>query len=180
MVATLRGLIGLPCWYVSAGGCTLPSFQLALGARVPRDRPLANRAQAEEFRTHQPEAGLLVWCSWRLDEPGQETTSSDSQPEPLLAGLGRLVGRSVERVALTGPARDLTLGFTGGATLRVFCDRVASDGSGGGQENWSLHRADGVLFAGPGHAWGVERDGVVVAGSSGAPGPLTPGSKPPG
>jgi hypothetical protein len=66
-MAMVDSLRELPCWYVSCGGAVGPSFQLALGNRVLRNRPLKNSAHPDEFRRFEGEANLLVWCSWRLD-----------------------------------------------------------------------------------------------------------------
>src|SRR5262249_56732312 len=109
LVASLRGL---RCWYVSAGGCSLPSFQLALGEKVLRPAPLRNPAHTEEYRTHEGEANLLVWCSWRLDDPDRPVTSSDDSADAITRGLEALIGCEVESVDLTPPAWDLVVQFS--------------------------------------------------------------------
>src|SRR5437763_16523148 len=102
------GLVqGLRCWYVSCGGAAGPTFELALGGKVPRRIPHKNPAHAEEFRRFEGEANLLVWCSWRLDGPDCPLTSSDDSPRAVIDGLERLVGVHVESVVVTPPAWDL-------------------------------------------------------------------------
>ena len=81
LLTALRDLRGLPCWHVSVGGSTLPTFQLALGAKIPRAIPLQNPMQPAEYRDNDGEANLLVWCSWRLDAPDRPLTSSDDSEE---------------------------------------------------------------------------------------------------
>lgn len=152
--ALVNKLLGLPCWYVSCGGCTLPTFQLALGKKVPRPRPIKNPKHSEEYRHFDGEANLLVWCAWRLDGPDSPLTSWDDTDANVEAMLGKLVGATVESVAVAPPAWDLTLHFTGGLTLRVFCDHVPGNPSFNG--NWELWSASAGLCVGPGTRVTVE------------------------
>jgi hypothetical protein len=146
--ALVHSIEGLRCWYVSCGGCTLPTFKLALGAKVPRQRPLKNPAQSEEFRQFEGEASLLVWCSWRLDSADAPLTSSDDEPAGIETHLQRLVGICVESVRLAAPAWDLTVSFANGLVLHVFCDHVPGAPSFDG--NWELWRKEVALIVGPG------------------------------
>lgn len=158
--AMAASIQGLPCWYVSCGGCTLPSFELALGKKLPRARPLKNLAQAEEFRHSTGEACLFVWCSWRLDAPDAPLTSSDDQAESIVQQLNQLVGASVESASIGLPAWDLTIQFSNGLVLRVFCDHVP--GAPSFEGNWDLVRADGALHVGPGSRWAIEQRHEIV------------------
>src|SRR2546430_12818252 len=72
----IQALLGKPCWYVSCGGSVGATFQLAFGAKIPRDHVVNNRAHSDEYRHFEGEANLLVWCTWRLDGP--ETPRSNS------------------------------------------------------------------------------------------------------
>lgn len=150
----VRSLQGLRCWYVSGGGCTLPTFQIALGEKIARDVPLRNPAHPEEYRTHEGEANLLVWCSWRLDGPNRPVTSSDDLAEAITSGLKNLIGGQVESVDLSPPAWDLSVRFSNGFQLRVFCDHVPGDPSFDG--NWELWLRETVIAAGPGDRLVVE------------------------
>jgi hypothetical protein len=148
-VSTLvQSIRGLPCWSVSCGGCTLPTFQLALGDKVRRPGPLKNPAQSEEYRQFEGEANLLVWCTWRLDAAEGPLTSSDDDEAGITTHLGRLSGATVEAVAVTSPALDLTISFSGSLTLRVFCDHVPGAPSFDG--NWDLWLKGVGVFVGPG------------------------------
>ena len=75
----LDALVGKPCWHVSAGGRTAPSFVLVLGGRVPRDLPLKNPAQPEAFRNSRGEVELLVWSAWRLQRGPRVLATSDQK-----------------------------------------------------------------------------------------------------
>ncbi|MCI0463037.1 MAG: hypothetical protein L0Z62_39320 [Gemmataceae bacterium] len=151
LVASVRSL---RCWYVSCGGAAGPTFQLALGDKLPRRTPLKNLAHPEEYRRFEGEMNLLVWCSWRLDAPDRPLTSSDDSPEGVARELGNLVGASVEAVSLTAPAWDLVLSFSGGRLLRIFCDHVPGDPSFDG--NWELWGRDHAALVGPGAHYTVQ------------------------
>jgi hypothetical protein len=154
LCAFVREIVGMECWYVSCGGCTLPTFQLALGARVPRSRPVSNPAHTEEYRRFEGEGNLLVWCSWRLDRPDQPLTSSDDTAEAIPRELGRLIGARVEAVTVAPPGWDLAVSFSGGLCLRVFADHIPGDPSADG--NWELWRPHAFAWAGPGAAYAIE------------------------
>lgn len=145
----LDALLGLRCWYVSCGGAAGPTFTLVLGKKVARPVPLTNLAHAENYRQNEGEANLLVWCSWRLDEPDQPVTSSDDTTQAIAQGLGRIVGATLTSLEASPPAWDLKLAFSNGLRLSVFCDHVPGDPSFDG--NWELWQQDKAFFVGPGN-----------------------------
>jgi hypothetical protein len=153
----LESLRGLRCWYVSCGGAAGPTFQLALGEKVPRTTPLKNPTHPEEYRRYEGKANLLVWCTWRLDSPDRPLTSSDDSEKSLVGELGKLVGAAVESATVQAPAWDLDVGFSGGLRLRVFCDHVPGDPSFDG--NWELWGREAVALVGPGASCTVEDRG---------------------
>lgn len=142
--AVLQGLVGLPCWYVS-GGATGSTFSVALGAKVPRSIPL--RGVGDEFSTHQGEASVYIWCSWRLDGPSESLASSDQDPSLFLPSLRRLIGRTVTAGFVTTKAHDLTLEF-GDMVLRVLGDHIPPDPSFDG--NWEFTINGNSVNIGPG------------------------------
>ena len=149
-------LIGMPCWYVNAGGNYVGStFSLALGGQVPRERPLANPRHPEEYRKYEGEANLIVWCAWRLDGPDAPETSSDDTESAIQSGLERLVGSRIVDVIVERPAWDLRILFSPFHRLQVFCDHVPGAPSFDG--NWELHLKDQAFFFGPGSKMEVER-----------------------
>jgi len=158
--ALVRSITGLSCWYVSCGGVTAPTFRLALGNKVPRERPLNNPAHSEEFRRFEGEANLLVWCSWRLDGADGPLTSSDDVPANIENQLNKLIGACVESVAVAAPAWDLTVRFANGLQLRMFCDHVPGEPSFDG--NWEMWRADVAVAVGPGARYVIEARGEPV------------------
>ncbi len=154
-------LRGLECWYVSVGGCTLPSFQLALGEKLLRPRPLRSKAHPDVFRQFEAEVGLLVWCTWRLDDPSGPITSSDDTEEHIGEGLGRLVGVKVRTASARAPAWDMRVGFSNRMTLRIFCDKVPGDPSF--STNWELwNREQRLEVAAGGHVEFTARHVPVV------------------
>jgi hypothetical protein len=148
LLSALRGLRGLPCWHVSVGGATLPTFQLALGAKIARAVPLKNPNQPIEYRENDGEANLLVWCSWRLDDAEGPLTSYFDDEEAIVPGLNRLIGSTIRNAAASGPAMDLVITFSNGLKLRVFCDHVSKSSASG--DNWELSLIKGRFIVGPG------------------------------
>ncbi|MCW8137502.1 MAG: hypothetical protein KIT58_01190 [Planctomycetota bacterium] len=151
----LRALAGKPCWHVSAGPGVGSTFQLALGAKVPRARPLANPAQPAAYRKFEGECALMVWCAWRLDGARGPVVSSDAKDVVVDRLLTRaLRGRTVERARITVPlAWDLEVAFDRGLVLRVFCDHLPGDPSFDG--NYEVVLPDRELAVGPGKKWEV-------------------------
>lgn len=145
----LDAMVGKPCWHVSAGGPTAPSFVLVLGGRVPRDVPLRNPAQPDDFRHTRGEVELLVWSPWRLQRGSSPLATSD-QGEPGLAALRALVGAVVESVACAAPAWDLAIRFSDRTELVTFSDHL--DPGASIEASWELWARGRYLRAGPGGA----------------------------
>jgi len=142
------------CWYASCGGAALTTFQLAIGDKIPRSVMLRNTAHSEDFRTHEGEANLLVWCTWRLDGIDAPVTSSDDGVDRVVEELNSLVGRDVVNVVVDLPGWDLHLDFTGGMRLHVFCDHVPGDPSFNG--NWLLSLKNKRICIGVGSKCKIE------------------------
>jgi hypothetical protein len=139
----VEAMCGQRCWYVSVGGCTLPTFQLAFGEKVRRQRPLKNTAHSQEYREFEAEISLLVWCSWRLDSPSGPVTSSDDNEEHICEGLSRLRGAKVSTASARGPGWDLRVRFSNRLVLRIFCDHVPGDPTF--STNWELWQREQLL-----------------------------------
>lgn len=140
-------MLGLPCWYVAAGGCTGSTFQLYLGKKIPRIKPVANDMLPDDPRVNFGEYGLMVHCPWRLDAiAGPITGWLDpcDNDGPMVSGLNSMVGQNVRQIKILEPAWDIELAFTGDLTLKVFCDATeASDKS----SNWYLFGPHGLWLA---------------------------------
>jgi len=162
----VRSLQTLRCWYVSCGGASASTFQLALGEKVRRLRPLKNTSHPDEYRQFEGAANLLVWCSWRLDGTDSPLTSSDDVPTAMESGLKNLVGATIDSISLAAPAWDLALRFSNGLQLLVFCDHVPGEPSFDG--NWELWLKDVAASVGPGSQWTLETrtDGSAQADPS--------------
>jgi hypothetical protein len=148
--ATLRKALGRRCWHVSVGGVTLPTFSIALGRKVPRERPLRNRKQPKVFREFQGEVSLLVWCVWRLDRRDRVVVSSDGRDSQIVKGLDCLLAKSLLRIKVVPPAWDLTLTFSDGYTLRVFCNHAGDKPTVHG--NWQARVVNRRVSVGPGES----------------------------
>ena len=149
----LRRLKQLRCWHVSAGEPTLPTFCLALGRKVPRQRQLRNANQPLVYRRFEGEAQLLVSCAWRLQRRGIVVAGSRDEDSRIINALELLRGARVLRTRLRGVAWDLEIGFSGGITLAMFGDLAR--GPVEYTNNWQLEVGRRVLVAGPGENWSI-------------------------
>jgi hypothetical protein len=143
----LRGLRGMKCWRVTAGGSAGSIFSLDFGKKVLAPRPVrSSRLKVERF---WGEADLMVWCCWRLDA-ARPLVSSDQEANVVKRKLHVLVSRSITSASVTAPAYDLTISFTGGLVLRVFCDQVA-ESRREFKGNWDMALRGRDIEVGPGH-----------------------------
>lgn len=144
----IGALKGERCWYVSCGGSAGASFSLAFGGKLKRESPLKNKAHPPAFRNNDPEFEVLVWSSWRLSKGSRVLATSDAWDErpDSAARLRSLKGLRVAKVGVGGEFGDLTLSFSDGRRLDVFCDRFRTPSSI--ENNWELfggpNRIDGV------------------------------------
>jgi hypothetical protein len=148
VLATLKLALYKVCWHVSVGGCTLPTFSLAIGEKKRREKELQNSAQPYDFRKYELEVSFFVWCTWRLDYGDSVVTSSNCDPEEITSGLKRLIGKSIQRIELFAPAWDLDLYFDDGSSLSVFCNNAGKKPSFDG--NWQAKLQRTRVYAGPG------------------------------
>jgi hypothetical protein len=136
-------LLGKCCWDVGSGGAASSTFELALGAKVPAVQLPLGPKHSLTPRQFEGEANLLVWCSWRLDEPARPLSSSDDLVEHVQQALSRLVGTHITTVQIDLPGWDLHLDFANGLRLHVFCDHLPGDPSFDG--NWELWLTDQII-----------------------------------
>ncbi|TPW21787.1 MAG: hypothetical protein FD126_337 [Elusimicrobia bacterium] len=148
LMRAIKALKGERCWYVSCGGRVGASFQLAFGGKVKREFPINNKAHSPAFRNNDPEFGLLVWSSWRLSKGSWILATSDEWDERAdsAARLRSLKGLRVSQAVAQGAFSDLSLAFSDGKRLDVFCDRFRTRSSI--ENNWEL-------FSGPNRIGGV-------------------------
>jgi hypothetical protein len=156
----LRPALKQVVWHVSVGGCTLPSFELAIGGKVRRKSPLKNTAQPILFRQYKPQISFLVWCAWRLDNDESVLTSHDCEEDEIVNGLKRINGQSIELIRVISPAWDLALRFQNNLTLNVFCCYAGK--SPGFSVNWQARLNDVRVGAGPGSQFRLEKEKGTV------------------
>ena len=139
----LNSIIRKPCWYVAAGGCTGSVFKLYLGDKIPREKPVENDRLGEQARLYEPEYDIMVYCAWRLDGPDGPITSWLEPNEidgSMVNGLNKLTGESVERIQIFLPVGDMEVEFSGGKTMKIFCDATAATDR---TSNWFVHGPNG-------------------------------------
>lgn len=141
-------LAGLECWAVHCGGAAGSSFQLALGERIPLPAPAKKTKHSDSLPQVEGEAGVLVWCAWRLDSTDGPVTSWDDTDESVDRGLNKLIGSRIVSVEVLPPVWDMNMRFSNSLTLRVFCDHVPGSPSFDG--NWDLRTESGSIAVGPG------------------------------
>ncbi len=144
----LKPFLHKACWHVSVGGCTLPTFSLALGEKFKRARPLKNPAQPSVFRKYEPEISMFVWCAWRLDCGNSIIASDDASAGEITHGLKQIIGKSATSIRPTSPAWDLVIDFEKNLRLTVFCNHTGKKPSFKG--NWQAKVGQAKVFAGPG------------------------------
>jgi hypothetical protein len=159
VLAALKSVRHKACWHVSVGGCTLPTFSLAIGGKNKRDRALRNPAQPVAFRKYEPEISFFVWCAWRLECGDLVVASDDGDADEITRSLKRIVGKSVAKIEVTPPAWDLVMSFDKGLRLVVFCNHAGKKPSFSG--NWQAKVQHTRIIAGPGIKLEVARLGTV-------------------
>jgi hypothetical protein len=151
----------LPCWNVNCGGAVGTSFSLDFGKRIPRRVPRYSDKRIIEVEEDYGEVHLLVWCAWRLDAESGPLTSSDDSDHGIKLGLSKLIGTTVETINAIPPAWDMTIWFSNGLSLKVFCDHVPGDPSIHG--NWDFFLTDKSIHVGPGATYNVtEADNAAI------------------
>ena len=145
----LQALRGLPILGSVAGPGTGTLVSLAIGAPVPRDRPIDNPHITDVLRTHDGEYSLFIKCAWRIEGETEVLCSSECDNTaggPMLTGLARLTGSVILEVQpLAGPAHDLALRFADGLVLRVFCEQFGAEAD----DNYCLFMPTTTFTVGP-------------------------------
>ena len=141
-----QAFVGKSCWYISHGGVTSPSFEMAIGEKRPRGATVANRAHPDGFRNFEGETNFLVWCTWRLATSERPIVSSDADIHAIDEGMKVIVGNPIRAVIVWYPCWDLSVIFHDGLRLDVFCDQVDDTSSIDG--NWELWLPDNSILLG--------------------------------
>ncbi len=142
------GALGKSCWHVTVGAPTSPEFSLALGDRVKRQKPLQNPRQSEVFRQNEGEVSIFIRCVWRLEQGSFVIVSSNDTVLKVKRGLRRIVDHKFIGFKVEKPAWDLSLEFTGGLRLRIFCEHTEQKSNS--RRNWQARVGTSQVFAGPG------------------------------
>ncbi len=146
--ALFGGALGKKCWHVAVGGPTLPNFSLALGEKLKRGKPLQNPQQPKVFRHNEGEVSIFVRSVWRLEQGSVVMASSDDKGTEIKTGLNHIVGRKLVGLRVEKPAWDLSLEFSRGLRLKIFCERTAQRTNS--RRNWQARIGATRICAGPG------------------------------
>ncbi|HEY1790942.1 MAG TPA: hypothetical protein VGJ73_22530 [Verrucomicrobiae bacterium] len=144
----LKSALHKACWHVSVGGCTLPTFSLAIGEKTKRNRTLRNPAQPIVFRKYEPEISFYVWCAWRLEYRDEVIASNDGGDGEIERGLKRIIGKSILKMEIMPPAWDFVMHFDGSLRLVVFCNYAGKKPTF--SCNWQAKVQHTRIIAGPG------------------------------
>lgn len=140
-------MAGLPCWNVQAGAVGSMA-SLHIGAKVPLDKPLPypNRSLTPDEHKFRGEYVLYIEdCPWRLESTDAVIalwTQSNAPDGPMVTGLNRLIGTTIDSAQVTLPGMDLAVRFDNGLTLRVFPDQSDPDEG----DNYSLSIKDDKTY----------------------------------
>ncbi|WP_459204474.1 hypothetical protein ACQVRV_18945 (plasmid) [Ralstonia pseudosolanacearum] len=117
-------IIGKKCWSIIAGAGTGSMMSLGFGEKIRRERSVRNTKLSPEQQDFMGEFVLFVKDSpWRIVNESNETicSSDDSNEDggPMLAGLNRLIGRSVVSVNIANDTGGLDLLFSDGLCVQL-------------------------------------------------------------
>lgn len=157
----LRSLEGLPCWSIKAGPGTGSRLMVHFGDKVPRPRPLRNQRLSSEERHFRGEISLFVESCWRLDSYTEVVAGcwDDNRPgKTMLTGLDRLIGSSVAKASAQPPGYDLTIEFSEGLVLHIFCTATNSSEA---EDNYSIADTSSILSVGTRSVLSEERLSVT-------------------
>lgn len=146
LIDAVQNLVGTPCWSIIAGVGTWPTLLIHFGGKVPLKRSFKHYYMTEEERFFGGEYRLFIHCSWRIESNSEVVTSSqDSLENNALEKLSLLRDMKVVDIFLAKPSYDLTVFFSNGYILKVFCDltNVIED-----YDNWSIFISDFVYTVG--------------------------------
>jgi len=137
------------CWYVCCGGSAGARFSISLGGKVKRTFEVQNLLHPIEFRQFEGEFDLYVETTWRLDSQTGPMCSSNFEADGFGNSIDtleqQLTGATVVDIRISYPVGDLTIEFTSGLILRVFCTDIRFSCPYAG--NWSITNYSRVLSA---------------------------------
>lgn len=139
----------LPCWSVLAGAGTGSVVHLEFGAKIPRRERLPERPQiTPEQARYEGECDLFIQCAWRLELRSSVicgSTDDDRNDGAMVTGLLGLEGKTVLAVSVENPVPDLSISFSEGFRLKVFCDQTNLDTN---DDNYSVRVGDTIYAVG--------------------------------
>lgn len=139
-------LVGRKCWSVVAGVGSILS--LGFGKKILRAKPLANTQLKDDVRKYDAEFKMMIYCSWRLSDPGGVLCGwrdSNDNNQVVLDCLSSLEGMNVMAVKLDSLTLDLSILFEKNISLSIFCDQTSDFDS---DENYTVSRGEFSCTAG--------------------------------
>ena len=122
-------LVGKPLWAIVAGEGTGSILNLYLGEKLKRTNPLRNPHLSEDVRKNDSEFGIMIYCSWRVENCSEVICGSGESDEDvgfMLEGLEILQNKTVQSVHLD-KILDLCICFEDNLKLKLFRDVGSKD-----------------------------------------------------
>jgi len=69
------------CWAVIAGKGTGSIFNIKIGEKIPRAKPINNPHLSDDARNYDSKYGIMVYSSWELTKNGDFVCDSDDSNE---------------------------------------------------------------------------------------------------
>ena len=116
---------GQTCWNVCS--CRMGhSLLLFFGGAV---ECLWHTAKGRPIKWFGGQYELLVYCSWRLDDEKHTPicSSASSEYHEIKTTMISLEGDTIESIGIIPPVWEMTVYFSSGKQLRIFCDNMPSD-----------------------------------------------------
>lgn len=114
-------------------GLTIQSFKLLEGGTLILYLSHASAVLPNDTSSTR----LWIESAWRICTSIRVVAGSLDGPDLLMAQLGRLVGRTICSVQLTGVPGDIVVMLDSGLTIESFTRDI-------GDEQWQVRRSDGM------------------------------------
>ena len=150
LVKNLKKIVGLECWSIIGGKGTGTMISMKFGRKIPFTPPLRNVHLTEEERNFDGEYSFLTYfCWWRLDSKDEVMFGADDycddfdQYVPLLRES--LIDTKITAIDVLYPGYDLSITFSNGNILRLFCWDIQPDEDGDPETHYVFFCPEGVF-----------------------------------
>lgn len=145
----LKHLQGLECWSIVGGKGTGSMISLKFGKKLPRK---ANSIEIEKLKISpfESEYSILTYdCWWRIDSENEVLFGVDefldNQEEYINKIQQYLCDSFVDSIQIWEPGYDLSIKFSNGYFLRIFCWDIQPDEDGDPVPHYDFFSPDGIF-----------------------------------